>query len=162
MKKISNYNYMFCDITEMYVWIFIKTVFRDTTRITRNTISSNQITRRVDVDFMKSETSVSTLILIPGASWEQLPWRTRLHADEAVIDQFLKSNVPNWPAAPVRSSSECLYLTKRRQSGHLSHRKVCSTTIHASCSSSEYPSRVRSLTKSTNIGYSSIHRYIVH
>ena len=120
----------------MYVWIFTKTVFCNTTRTTRNppAISNSRITRRVDVDFMKLATSVSTLILIPGASWEQLPWRTRPRADEAVIDQFLKSNVPNWPAAPVRSSPERLYLMKRHQSEHLSHRKVCSTTIHASCS----------------------------
>jgi len=44
---------------------------------------------------MKLAMSVSTLILIPGVSWEQLPWRTRPRANEAVIDQFLKSNVPN-------------------------------------------------------------------
>lgn len=118
------------------VWNFIKTFYHNSYISKMRPSRAARITRRADVDFMKPATSVSTLILIPGVSWEQLPRRTR--PEEAVIDQFLKSNVPNWPAAPVRSSPERLYLTKRCQSGHLSHRKVCSTTIHASCSFSKY------------------------
>lgn len=47
---------------------FMKIVFRGT----RNepAVLYSRIARRVDVDYMKPATSISTLILIPGASWE--------------------------------------------------------------------------------------------
>lgn len=56
-----------------------------------------------DADYSKAFAFVSTLAVIPGASWEQLPRRTRLRNNDAVIDQFLKSNVPNWPAGPSQT-----------------------------------------------------------
>lgn len=45
-------------------------------------------------------------------------WRSA-RASATVIDQFLKSNVLNWPTVPSR--------TERYEWSNLSHRKVCST-----------------------------------
>lgn len=130
---------------------------------------------RVDVDYMKPATSVSTLILIPGASWEtaataHAPPRRR----SAVIDQFLKSNVPNWPAAAsVRSASVCSsYLTRRLTTvgAFLVIERCVPSAIHASCASSrlEHPFRIsRSLTmkhryRLSSVGYrSSVERSFV-
>lgn len=129
---------IFCIITKYTLracWEFLSSSWKSKTSQLSWAAESYKYCISKSMPITQNQQSASTLMLIPGASWEQLPWRTRSRANEAVIDQFLKSNVPNWPAAPVCSAPDRLYLTKRRQSGHLSHRKVCSCAIHASCSS---------------------------